>query len=98
MSPSKVLLSLGSNIGDKKNFLQSAIDLISLSLVKIDKISSIYRSEPVGYKDQDWFYNLCLIGKTTYAPEELIKNLKEIENQKRNRYRYCFLWKLCYIK
>lgn len=81
MTPEKILLSLGSNIGDKKSYLTTAIDYISETLVRVDKISSIYSSEPVGYKDQDWFYNLCVLGKTSYPPEELILKLKEIESE-----------------
>ena len=55
----KIILSLGSNIGDKKSNLETAIIQID-KFSTIKKISSIYESEPILLKDQDNFFNLVL--------------------------------------
>ena len=55
----KIYLSLGSNIGDTKYNLDKAIELLR-EKVNILNQSSYYKTEPVGYKDQDWFLNIVL--------------------------------------
>ena len=55
----KIILSLGSNIGDKKSNLETAINQIN-QFSTIKKISSIYESDPILLKDQDNFFNLVL--------------------------------------
>ena len=55
----KIILSLGSNIGDKKSNLETAINQIN-QFSRIKKISSIYESDPILLKDQDNFFNLVL--------------------------------------
>ena len=51
----KIILSLGSNIGDKKSNLETAINQIN-KFSTIKKISSIYQSDPILLKDQENFY------------------------------------------
>ena len=53
----KIILSLGSNIGDKKSNLETAINEIN-EFSTIKKISSIYESDPILLIDQDNFFNL----------------------------------------
>ena len=54
-------LGLGSNIGDRKQQLLKAIDLIgNIKGIKVTKQSSIYETAPIGYTDQPNFLNLCL--------------------------------------
>jgi 2-amino-4-hydroxy-6-hydroxymethyldihydropteridine diphosphokinase len=50
-------LGLGSNLGDRESNLRKAIEQIgSLGLIVV-RSSSIYETEPVGYRDQPWFLN-----------------------------------------
>jgi 2-amino-4-hydroxy-6-hydroxymethyldihydropteridine diphosphokinase len=53
----RIFLSLGSNIGDRRAYLAEAIDHIREIGLDVARKSSIYETEPVGYKDQDWFLN-----------------------------------------
>lgn len=77
---SKVLLSLGSNIGDKKEYINKAIELISkLEGFDISKVSSFYKTDPFGYEHQDFFLNICISGFTEIYPIKLLKKLKNIE-------------------
>ncbi|MSU75475.1 MAG: 2-amino-4-hydroxy-6-hydroxymethyldihydropteridine diphosphokinase [Candidatus Magasanikbacteria bacterium] len=74
-----VYLGLGSNIGDTKKNLHAAITALE-KLGSISKISSLYKTEPVGFIDQPWFLNEVIELITTLSPEELLKKTQEIEN------------------
>ena len=52
-----VYLSLGSNLGDREANLRDAAERIKALGLEIARASSIYETEPVGYKDQPWFLN-----------------------------------------
>ncbi|MCI2890949.1 2-amino-4-hydroxy-6-hydroxymethyldihydropteridine diphosphokinase [Staphylococcus hominis] len=75
-------LGLGSNIGDRKQLLLTAIDLIgNIKGIKITKQSSIYETAPIGYTDQPNFLNLCLEIETKLSPQQLLKHCLDIEQQ-----------------
>ncbi len=75
-----VYLSLGSNIGNKKENLEKAIQKISeLEDTFILKKAKILETEPFGYLEQDNFLNTCISLKTLYTAEELLVNLLKIE-------------------
>ncbi len=77
---SKIYLSLGTNLGDKKENLQHAVKLLS-EKINIFKISSFYETEPVGYKDQPWFMNIVVEGTTYLSPEDLLVFTQSIEHE-----------------
>ncbi|MCW9136341.1 2-amino-4-hydroxy-6-hydroxymethyldihydropteridine diphosphokinase [Staphylococcus haemolyticus] len=75
-------LGLGSNIGDRKQQLLKAIDLIgNIKGIKVTKQSSIYETAPIGYTDQPNFLNLCLEIETELSPQQLLKYCLDIEQQ-----------------
>ena len=75
-------LGLGSNIGDRKQQLLKAIDLIgNIKGIKVTKQSSIYETAPIGYTDQPNFLNLCLEIETKLSPQQLLKHCLDIEQQ-----------------
>ena len=75
-------LGLGSNIGDRKQQLLKAIDLIgNIKGIKVTKQSSIYETAPIGYPDQPNFLNLCLEIETELSPQQLLKHCLDIEQQ-----------------
>ena len=75
-----VYISLGSNLGDKKENLLSAIRLLKEhTKVNIIDISPFYKTEPVDYLDQDWFVNAVLKIETLLIPAQLLHVLKETE-------------------
>lgn len=77
-----VYLSLGSNMGNKKENLENAILNISqISDTFVTKKSAIIETKPFGYKEQDDFLNTCIELKTLLFPNELLKELLEIENK-----------------
>jgi 2-amino-4-hydroxy-6-hydroxymethyldihydropteridine diphosphokinase len=74
-------LSLGSNIGDRSAHLAQAVRLLGDHEVKINRISSIYRTEPVGHIRQAWFYNQALETDSCLNPWSFLKMAKEIEKE-----------------
>ncbi len=76
----KVFLGLGTNLGNKKENLFYAINLLNnFSKVKVLSISSIYGSKAYGFKEQDDFYNLVCKIDTNLSPFDLLNLCKEIE-------------------
>jgi 2-amino-4-hydroxy-6-hydroxymethyldihydropteridine diphosphokinase len=73
-------LSLGSNQGRKLNNLQGAIYEIAKSIGAIHKISSVYKTDSWGFKGDD-FYNICIAVSTYLPPEELLRNILNIETK-----------------
>lgn len=74
----KVYLGLGSNIGDSKRNIESALLLLSKKVNILNK-SSYYETEPVGFKDQPWFLNMVIEGETDLNPRELLDFTQSIE-------------------
>ena len=55
----RYVIGIGSNIGDRKENIERAIAAIeTLPKTRIVLKSSIYETQPVGYEDQDDFYNI----------------------------------------
>ena len=75
-----VYLCLGSNLGEREENLMQALTLLSQN-IKIEKVSSIYETEPIGYKEQPFFLNLVCQISTNLSPEELLHLAKTIENK-----------------
>jgi 2-amino-4-hydroxy-6-hydroxymethyldihydropteridine diphosphokinase len=77
-------LCLGSNLGEREENLDQALTLLSLK-VNLDKVSSIYETEPVPIqnrdKEQPLFLNLVCRITTNLPPEELLHFAKEIETR-----------------
>ena len=73
-------LGLGSNMGNRQDYLDRALELMSQRL-RIEKISSIYDTEPIGNINQPRFLNLACQVYTRLAPMELLALAKGIESK-----------------
>ena len=76
--PVKAYLGLGSNMGNRQKNLDKALDLLSQRL-RVEQVSSIYDTEPVGSINQPRFLNLVCQVHTRLAPTELLTLAKGIE-------------------
>lgn len=74
----EVLLGLGANLGDPVAQLARAVEMLEAHLV-VDRVSSVYGTEPVGHADQPDFHNLVVAGRTALEPMELLRALQGIE-------------------
>src|SRR3972149_1538927 len=75
-----IFISIGSNIDEPlKKCLDLTEFLKNCSDISLKKYSSFYRTEPVGYKEQNWFINFCADISTTLDPFALLRKCNEIE-------------------
>ncbi|MET0604586.1 MAG: 2-amino-4-hydroxy-6-hydroxymethyldihydropteridine diphosphokinase [Baekduia sp.] len=73
-------LGLGSNLGDRRALLQSAVDGLAERGVRATASSSTYETDPVGdVLDQPAFLNACLAVETTLEPDALLDAAKDVE-------------------
>lgn len=80
----RVVLSLGSNLGDRVENLQDALDALfdapGLTLVAI---SPVYETAPWGGVEQDDFLNVVVVAETVLTPETLLERSLSIEESMR---------------
>ena len=72
-------LSLGSNLGDRRQLLHTAINEIAERVGRVEAISSCIETEPVGFDSVHLFLNMAVRVKTELSPYELLKVLKQLE-------------------
>ena len=76
-----VYLGIGSNIGNRKNFIKMAIDSLNERGICTEELSSIIETEPVGGPPQEKFLNMVAKATTQLQPVDLLKTLKTIEKK-----------------
>ncbi|RDX01099.1 2-amino-4-hydroxy-6-hydroxymethyldihydropteridine diphosphokinase [Listeria kieliensis] len=73
-------LSLGTNMGDRLQNLTDAVQMLAASSgISVIKVSSVYQTDPVGYEDQDIFFNIAVEVATSLSPDELLERCLAIE-------------------
>jgi 2-amino-4-hydroxy-6-hydroxymethyldihydropteridine diphosphokinase len=73
-------LGLGSNVGERREHLQAAVDRLPIEGVAVLASSSVYETEPVGeVPDQREFLNACLRAEWGAGVEELLDACKAVE-------------------
>ena len=76
----KAVVALGSNLGDRFDYLQKAVNEInSLTDIEILEISSVYETLPVGGPEQGNYLNAVVTLNTKFEAEELLLKLLLIE-------------------
>jgi GTP cyclohydrolase-4 len=78
MKMATAYLGLGSNLGDRKQNLSQALGLLSI-YVMVEKVSSIYETEPVGYREQPLFLNAVCRISVDLKPGQLLRLARRIE-------------------
>jgi len=75
-----VYIGLGSNMGDRVSLIRKAEELIrKIPRINVLEVSSLYETEPVDMKSDDWFINCIVAIETDLACFELLFILQEIE-------------------
>ena len=77
----RVLIGLGSNIGDSVAMVQRAMLELERSFLQRPQRSRLWRTEPVGYRDQPVFVNAAMIGVSDLPPRAIHDTCKTIEQQ-----------------
>lgn len=74
-------LGLGSNLGEREEFLRQAVRRLAGSpALRLTGSSSVYETEPVGCLDQPAFLNLVIRVETEVGPRELLTVCQEVED------------------
>ena len=74
----KAYIGLGSNKGNRLQFLQLAIDAIYQKIGLIHRISKVYKTPALGFEG-DYFFNACISVSTNLSAEVVLKILLQIE-------------------
>ena len=75
-----VVLALGSNLGDRQDILQGAVDaIVGLPGVRVTAVSPVYETVPVGGPAQPDYLNAVVLAVTTQPARDLLDRLHEIE-------------------
>ena len=76
----RAIVALGSNLGDRFEYLQKAVNEInSVEEIEISKISSVYETLPVGGPEQGNYLNVVISLVTELEADELLFKLLLIE-------------------
>jgi len=78
---SRVILGLGSNLGNRKENLRRAIDITAVKIGEVLDESPVYETEPWGFKANNQFLNMVIEVETSLNPDEVIKRIFVIEEQ-----------------
>ncbi|MBN2495821.1 MAG: 2-amino-4-hydroxy-6-hydroxymethyldihydropteridine diphosphokinase [Deltaproteobacteria bacterium] len=78
----RAYLSIGANLGDARaSCLQAAGALDRLEQSRLVERSGLYRTEPVGVRDQPDFVNLAVCIQTGLDPRPLLERLQALERE-----------------
>lgn len=79
--PHLLYLSLGSNLGNRRQLLQAAIALLGERVGTVDRISSFIETAPWGFESEHQFLNACVSVITKMTPREVLEATKQIERE-----------------
>ena len=77
-NPHTIYLALGANLGDRGASLRNAVERLRAA-VAVERMSSVYETEPAYLLDQPRFLNMALRGHTALDPHALLIFLKRVE-------------------
>ncbi|CAB4763662.1 unannotated protein [freshwater metagenome] len=76
----KAVIALGSNLGNRELYIDSAVAEIA-KIIEVTHLSTNYETDPVGGPAQPKYLNAVLIGESVRSPHELLNSLLEIESR-----------------
>lgn len=75
----RVYLSIGSNLGNRFDYLESGCKAIEKFIGEIITSSSVYETKPWGFECEEPFLNQALEVECSLSPNDLLKKIHEIE-------------------
>jgi 2-amino-4-hydroxy-6-hydroxymethyldihydropteridine diphosphokinase len=82
MKQIEALVAIGANLGEPAKTVSNAIQaLAEIPATSLAKVSSLYRTAPVGLKNQPDFINAVALLHTTLDPRQLLEELFLIEGR-----------------
>ena len=77
----KVYLGLGSNLGDKAEYIRKAVSLIGERVGTVLRQSFLIETEPWGFESENKFLNGVILVETTLTPRQLLTTTQKIERE-----------------
>jgi 2-amino-4-hydroxy-6-hydroxymethyldihydropteridine diphosphokinase len=77
----RVFLALGSNLGDRRANITEALRHLTEGGVEVKRVSSLYRTEPIGYTPQPWFLNCAAEAVTDLMPVQLLWRCQAVQRE-----------------
>lgn len=77
----RVFFSLGSNLGDRKNTIERAIEKLNSEVGTVTRQSSLYETEPWGFESSHGFLNAAVCCETMLAPHAVLDVTQHIERE-----------------
>ncbi|MEV6614898.1 2-amino-4-hydroxy-6-hydroxymethyldihydropteridine diphosphokinase [Streptomyces sp. NPDC051051] len=81
-NPERAVISIGSNLGNRLETLQGAIDALEDTPgVRVKAVSPVYETEPWGVEpgSQPSYFNAIVVLKTTLPPSSLLERAHAVE-------------------
>lgn len=75
----RVFIALGSNLGNREENINKAIEVINSTIGKVIKQAKNIETEPVDMSNSNLFINTCIEVQTSLNVEYLLEELKNIE-------------------
>ena len=75
-----LLLSLGTNMGDKLQNLQSCIDALHLHVITVVSVSAVYETPAWGFEGAP-FYNCVIKAHTHKSPQKVLSKILKLEKE-----------------
>ncbi|PRZ01661.1 2-amino-4-hydroxy-6-hydroxymethyldihydropteridine diphosphokinase [Marinilabilia salmonicolor] len=76
---SNVILLLGGNRGNTENVFKQALALLEQRIGLVQRCSSLYKSPPWGFEDDQWFLNQVVFVETRLEPQAVLVETQQIE-------------------
>lgn len=77
----KVYFSLGSNLGNRRELILSAISFMAERIGVIINRSSFYETEPWGFESSNMFLNVAVCAETELSPRAILETTQQIERE-----------------
>ena len=74
-----VVLSLGSNLGDRLHNLQRGVDILCRGAMRCTAVSAVFQTAPVGGPEQDDFLNAVLLATTDLSADDILRSCEDAE-------------------
>lgn len=75
-------IGFGSNLGEREEICRKAISLLDKTDgIKVEAVSSFYKTEPVGFETQPSFINGAARIRTLLSPDKLFSQMRRIEGE-----------------
>ena len=79
-SQNKIVLSIGSNLGDRLKAIQLCIDTIHKTVAAVVKVSKVYETPSWGFESEP-FYNCTVVIHSSKSPQKLLSSLLGLEKK-----------------